>query len=493
MAQLILPGPNGLKNYGPHPFIIRVRDEKTHQPLPGLVIGDIGPKYGYAPMDNAYMLFNNFHVPHSGFLSRYFQVNEHTGAYTSNAQNPAVVYGSLTNIRVNIVMHARLVLARAVTVAVRYLTIRRQFRDRDNESGRGLELSVMDYPTVQIRVLPLLATTYALHYTGRMVGQQYKSLRESIEKGDLSALADLHAASSGLKSLCTTLAADGIEVCRRALGGHGFGGGSGLIQLNADYLSKPTVEGDNAMITQQTASYIIKRMHSIVQAAEGAPSSTVASSNAIDRSLQEHVAATKAGISEENTFDILSDDAAIVAAFERRAAHLSLEAYRARIINKRPWTSLLIQLHALSNAHSQAILVRNFYAAISSTASTDTIPATARPILLVCFRLFALNTINTSARDFGISMAVSNTVLDALPERILELMDQLRPHAVTLVDAWSIPDYLLDSALGRSDGKVYEDLFNRAHRLNPLNRETFNPYYWDEEIVMGKGVQKANL
>lgn len=33
---------------------------KTHQPLDGIVIGDIGPKYGYATVDNAYMLFDNF-------------------------------------------------------------------------------------------------------------------------------------------------------------------------------------------------------------------------------------------------------------------------------------------------------------------------------------------------------------------------------------------------------------------------------------------------
>lgn len=43
------------------------------------------------------------------------------------------------------------------------------------------------------------------------------------------------------------------------------------------------------------------------------------------------------------------------------------------------------------------------------------------------------------------------------------------------------------SALGRYDGRVYEDLFNRAHRLNPLNKITFNPNYWEEEIVKGSG------
>lgn len=43
------------------------------------------------------------------------------------------------------------------------------------------------------------------------------------------------------------------------------------------------------------------------------------------------------------------------------------------------------------------------------------------------------------------------------------------------------------SSLGRFDGRVYEDMFNRAHRLNPLNKLTFNPDYRTEEIVMGSG------
>lgn len=39
-----------------HPFIVQIRDLKTHEPLDGIIVGDIGPKYGYASMDNGYML-----------------------------------------------------------------------------------------------------------------------------------------------------------------------------------------------------------------------------------------------------------------------------------------------------------------------------------------------------------------------------------------------------------------------------------------------------
>jgi acyl-CoA oxidase len=232
VAQLILPVNGKLISYGPHTFIVQIRDMKTHKPLDGVIIGDIGPKYGYQSMDNGYMLFNQFRVPYDAMLSRYSQVDPNSGKLKKTG-HPAVVYGSLTNVRANIVMHARLILARAVTVAVRYTAIRRQFKDRDAIPGdNGLEMVVLDYPTVQIRILPLLATTFALHYTGEAMYKLYSRTRGSIEKGDFSKLAELHSTSSGLKSLCTTLAADGIETCRRAMGGHGFGGGSGLVEIN---------------------------------------------------------------------------------------------------------------------------------------------------------------------------------------------------------------------------------------------------------------------
>lgn len=196
-------------SHGPHPFIVQIRDTKTHQPLEGIAVGDIGPKYGYTSMDNGYMLFDNFRVEHNALLSRYAKVDPVTGAFKKEG-HPGLVYGSLTNVRANIVMHSRLILARAVTIAVRYTSIRKQFKDRDAPGDTAPEMAVLDYPTVQIRILPLLATTFALHYTGEAMYNLYYNSREAIERGDFSSIAELHSTSSGLKSLCTTYAANGI-------------------------------------------------------------------------------------------------------------------------------------------------------------------------------------------------------------------------------------------------------------------------------------------
>ena len=51
MAQLVVNG----KNYGVQSFFMRIRDQNTYQPLPGLEIGDIGPKLGYFDKDNGFL------------------------------------------------------------------------------------------------------------------------------------------------------------------------------------------------------------------------------------------------------------------------------------------------------------------------------------------------------------------------------------------------------------------------------------------------------
>jgi acyl-CoA oxidase len=144
----------------------------------------------------------------------------------------------------------------------------------------------------------------------------------------------------------------------------------------------------------------------------------------------------------------------------------------------------MIQLHNLSRAYSEQILVTNFYNAFSTTSS---LPQPTPSVLRTCFRLYALYTLDQFASSFTMTAAVSLDSVYSLQDTVLELMTELRPHAVKLVDAWSIPDWLLNSALGRSDGKVYEELFDMAHRRNPLNKVTFNPDYRSDEIVLGSG------
>jgi len=54
MAQLIVNG----KNLGPHTFVVPIRDLETHEPLPNVYVGDIGPKIGYGYVTRSGLVTN---------------------------------------------------------------------------------------------------------------------------------------------------------------------------------------------------------------------------------------------------------------------------------------------------------------------------------------------------------------------------------------------------------------------------------------------------
>lgn len=269
MAQLIING----KPYGPHPFVCQIRDMKTHEPLEGVHVGDIGPKFGYNTMDNGFLLLNHVKIPHINMLARFSSVDPQTNKYVKPS-SPSLIYGTLTWVRSTIVLQSGGVLARGVTIATRYAAVRRQFQDRDDSSNATVENQVLNYTMVQFRLLPLLAATFALHFTGRAMMDLYEENQKNMQKdvgkvadtrrgagpeethsgSDL--LADLHATSCGLKALGSTTAAEGLEVCRRACGGHGYSAFGGIGSWYADYLPTTTWEGDNYMLTQQVARYV---------------------------------------------------------------------------------------------------------------------------------------------------------------------------------------------------------------------------------------------
>lgn len=463
VAQLIIDG----KVYGPHPFVVQIRDLKTHKPLPNIHVGDIGPKFGYNTMDNGFLLFNKVKVPHVSLLARFSGVDADTGKYNP-PRNAALVYGTMTYVRSNIVLQSGSVLARGVTIATRYCAVRRQFQDRDSTSPTG-ENQVLDYTMVQYRLLPLIATTYALHFTGQQMLKLYSENQQRMASGKDSAkeaaqvLSDLHATSCALKAFSSYTAAEGLEVSRRTCGGHGYSAFSGIGSWYADYLPTVTWEGDNYMITQQVARYLLKAARAVLA---GKPAN-----NDISTVLSEFRRRQDIGAA----FDILDDDADLVKAFGWRAAFLTFEALKHRDEEKQAWNSLLIDFWRLSTAFSQYLIVKNFHETLENPTTLAALSTNEVALLRKLYRLFSLYHLQANASEFFTSGAATVRQIQlARTKQTLTLLKEIRPHAVKLVDAWSFPDWQLDSSLGRADGKVYEDMFHRASQLNPLNDITFD-------------------
>ena len=343
---------------------------------------------------------------------------------------------------------------------------------------------------VQVRLLPLLAATFALHFTGRGMMALYQENQKKMA-GDVGKLAhtgrgpspeelfpstdllaDLHATSCGLKALASTTAAEGLEVCRRACGGHGYSSFSGIGSWYADYLPTTTWEGDNFMLTQQVARYLLKSARSVLKGNS--------SENDTTQIFRTFLSRRDMGAA----FDILGRDEDIVAAFAWRASFLTFEALKHRDEEKSSWNSLLVDFWRLSTAHSQYLIVKNFHEALQSESMQSELGLETTTLMQKLFRLYALHTLEREASEFFSSGAVTVRQIQlARTKAVMRLLEEIRPHAVRLVDAWHFPDWVLDSSLGRYDGKVYEDLFERASEMNPLNALTIDPYPNSDVLV----------
>lgn len=473
---------------GVHNFLVPLRCPRTHLPLPGVDVGDVGPKIGYNNMDNGFCRFTRVKIPRRHMAMRFVTVDRH-GQYKRLKVSDAaskVSYITMMQVRAFIVNEASKNLAMACTVVVRYSAVRRQGYNEDGTT----EKQVLDYTQQQHRVLPLLAASYCFFFTGRkllkyLVDVEYK-LVHSKDVGAITKtqVADLHASSSCLKSFCTTVTADGIEECRKACGGHGFLQCSGLPELLGTYLQNPTVEGDNHMLPQQTVRVLLKLVQCVEQEDEEAlkeykpcDSWYLVAPMKLLMSMSSSGKTPQCAATTPRDFWSLE---LLVEAFRHRAARLLLEtaeSLQTKMTSgsdfSTAWNDSLVQMARVSRAHALALLVQNFHLGLleeeeAASSSLRLLDTSEVAVLKDCAILFATYWMEKELGDFLEDGYLNQNQARWLRRVVLDLLHKIRPNAVALVDANDVSDFRLKSALGRFDGDVYPAIMEAA-RNDPLN------------------------
>ncbi|KAM3715941.1 Acyl-coenzyme A oxidase acox-1.1 [Dirofilaria immitis] len=192
-AQLII---NGSKK-GLHMFIVQLRHLDTHTPLPGITVGDIGPKMGIPGNDNGFLIFNNHRIPRKNMFMRYSQVLSN-GQYIA-PKHSKLRYGTMVFVRSIMVRDQAMQLAAAVTIAVRYSAVRRQ---GEWKSG-SKEVQILDYRTQQYRIFPYLAQSFVFLFAATEVKNLYMRVSAQLAEGITELLQELHVLSSGFKAVVT--------------------------------------------------------------------------------------------------------------------------------------------------------------------------------------------------------------------------------------------------------------------------------------------------
>jgi alkylation response protein AidB-like acyl-CoA dehydrogenase len=113
--------------YGIHAFLVQVRDEEG-KPLPGVIIGSNGDCIGDYGNDTGFLILTNVVVPKFNMLARFQWIDE-LGNYIKSEekiQNPKLHYLTMLITRSGMIMKQSGILARGITIAMRYSFLRQQ-------------------------------------------------------------------------------------------------------------------------------------------------------------------------------------------------------------------------------------------------------------------------------------------------------------------------------------------------------------------------------
>ncbi|KAF8829694.1 hypothetical protein HHX47_DHR2000235 [Lentinula edodes] len=431
-AKLILPG--GV-DMGPHLFFVQLRSLDTHELLPGIIAGDIGPKsfHGFAATDNGFARFFHIRIPKEHMLSKFAQVTD-DGKYIQ-PPHTKISYGGMLYIRSGMVTTAGWVTAKAAVIAIRYATVRRQ----GTRGPDGLEKQVITYPSLHIRLLPILARAYVFIGLGRALS--FQTMVQRLSGGDTSLLAEMHATTSGLKILCTTSSVQDVENARRSMGGHGYSAFSGVGRLYADVI----------------------------------PSVTLLSSPTKEPPFLEDGDGSKSSWNDFETLILL---------LEWRAALLVHEMAQTA---HDPDATLF---QRVSRGTTEAFVGRRVGEMINDFRKNSELQESDVAVLSRLYLLYLQTTIESALADFlsfGLLRIKNPSRVRASrdPTRGLRLAIarnclSLVPEAVGLTDALGFSDWELDSTLGMYDGNVYQALWDKA-QTEPLNDKEI-PDAYEESI-----------
>jgi acyl-CoA oxidase len=474
MARLITKG----RDYGPHAFVVQLRDMETHMPLPGVEVGDIGPKMGYNGVDNGFLRFDHVSVPRDAMLMRYSQVLEDGTYVPPPPQNSKASYATMVYVRATIVRDAGDFLGRAATIATRYTSVRRQ---SSPDSSTRKELQILDYENVYETLIPIVAKSYALKFMGNNMMDMYDGFVKARKMNDFSSLPELHALSSGLKAFCTDVASFGIEECRRTCGGQGYSVLSGLPSIYTSYVQNVTWEGDNNVMYLQMARYLIKQK--LKEQVTG-----VMPMNAMGR------VAKALSPGEWTRPD------AVLAALKAVESHLALGAMsKLRSLSRSEeiefegsaWNESTMDLIQLAKCRCRLVVFQAFVHEVSSAASSNKVERSACAALEEMCCLFGLSCLRESGADLLECEHVTPGQYRDIKLEFKASCRRSRANAVALVDAFGYEDYLLNSAIGRKDGNIYEALLAAA-KTSPFNKTETGPG-WDSGVLKDLLAPKSKL
>ncbi|XP_053694048.1 peroxisomal acyl-coenzyme A oxidase 3 isoform X1 [Sabethes cyaneus] len=446
------------KHHGLNAFVVPIRDTKTLNAYPGVIVGDLGEKAGLHGVDNGFVMFRNYRIPRDYLLAKTGDVTE-DGEFVSPYKDESRRFGAslaaLSGGRVGICGIANLYLTKAISIATRYSASRKQFGPDDSSE----EYPVLEYQSQQYRLFPHLATAFTLKIFTLWLSKVYgDAFIKSIMQGERNELLgmEIHALSSAAKPVCTWAARDGIQECREACGGHGFLKLSTIGELRNDNDPNCTYEGENNVLIQQTSNWILNiRSKGYEKFAEVSPLGTVAF-------LKDTVNIQKSKATWKTPSDAVEIQG-LLKAMDWLVAYLLEETHNKLVAFKQNGKSSFDSRNDIQTFYARTLSIaygERLMLFVADKFLKNLEEGAEKVALTRLVSLYGANVVLKYTGSFyqgGYFSKVPNA-LNLLQQGYLVLLPLIKTEAISLVDAVAPPDFVLNSPLGMSDGEVYKHM-----------------------------------
>jgi len=430
-AQLIVDG----KNEGVHAILVPIRNE-AHELIPGVLIEDNGYKLGLNGVDNGKIWFNQVAVPRENLLNKYGDIRK-DGSYYSDIKNPNkrffTMLGTLVGGRICVARAGLGGAKMALTVAIKHALKRRQF----NDSIKVQEDLLMDYPSHQLRLTPLVASAYVYHIT---LDQMMKNYCDD-SKPDKRIV---ETQVAGLKSIITWYANATIQECREACGGKGYLIENRIADLKGDVDIFTTFEGDNTVLLLLAAKGVLSDFKAEFNSAGFSSVLKLLGSQ-----LSDKLTTINPLYSNKMDKEHLYNPKFHAHAFDYRTRRLTYTlAMRIRGYIKKGMPSyqafMKVQTHliALGKAYAVELAYKTFTDFVS-----DMPEGKNKNLFEQLGTLHALYEIRKDAEWYLEQGYIGSVKSKAIRQRVERLCTELRPHIGVLVDGFGIPKSCLSSPI----------------------------------------------
>jgi len=425
----------GGDDHGVHAFLVPIRDADGNV-HPNVRIEDCGLKMGLNGVDNGRIWFDDVSIPRENLLDRFATVHP-DGSYESPIPSDGkrffTMLGTLVGGRISVARAGLSAAKSALTIAVRYGNRRRQFGPKDTA-----EIPLLDYQTHQRRLLPPLAKTYALHFTLKALGERFA------ETGPGQGLEEIEADANALKAYATRHTTDTIQTAREACGGQGYLAENQFAALKNDTDVFTTFEGDNTVLFLQVAKGLLSDFRREFRDMNMFATVQFVAEEALTRVREMNPVITR----KTDPDHLRSEDFQREALRFRARAMLQSAAQRLRRRigdGMRPFDAFVEvqdQLVDVARAHAQHLSLQGMIDGVSQTDETS-----LRSVLSLLRSLYALSSVEENLDWYLEAGYVESSKSKAIRNEVNELCKEVRPHAQGLVDAFGIPDALLQAPI----------------------------------------------